>query len=103
MIQPKYRRSFGDLSERALAFWLLLPAALLLGSVALYPVVRLFYTSLFQRRLTDETGSNPVFIGFANFAQALSDERFWTALWNTLLIVLVTVPGHWWWGFCWPC
>lgn len=25
--------------------------------------------------------------------QAFSDERFWTALWNTLLIVLVTVPG----------
>lgn len=93
MIQPKYRRSFGDLSERALAFWLLVPAALLLGSVALYPVARLIYTSLFQRRLTDETGSNPDFIGFANFAQALSDERFWTALWNTFLIVLVTVPG----------
>ncbi|WP_299429515.1 carbohydrate ABC transporter permease [uncultured Meiothermus sp.] len=93
MIQPKFHRGIGDLSERALAFWLLVPAALLLGSVALYPVARLIYTSLFQRRLTDETGNNPVFIGFANFAQALADERFWTALWNTMLVVLVTVPG----------
>ncbi|MCS7068457.1 MAG: sugar ABC transporter permease [Meiothermus sp.] len=91
--QPRIRRSFGDLSERALAFWLLVPAALLLGLVALYPVGRLLYTSLFLRRLTDETGNNPVFVGFQNFAQAFSDERFWTALWNTLLIVLVTVPG----------
>jgi len=54
---------------------------------------RLFYTSLFRRRLTDETGNNPVFVGFENFAQAFADERFWTALWNTVLIVLVTVPG----------
>jgi len=91
--EPRIRRSFGDLSERALAFWLLTPAALLLGLVALYPVGRLLYTSLFRRRLTDETGNSPVFVGLENFAQAFSDERFWTALWNTLLIVLVTVPG----------
>ncbi|MGK0617729.1 carbohydrate ABC transporter permease [Meiothermus cerbereus] len=91
--EPRIRRSFGDLSERALAFWLLVPAALLLGLVALYPVGRLLYTSLFRRRLTDETGNSPVFVGLENFAQAFSDERFWTALWNTLLIVLVTVPG----------
>lgn len=91
--QSRIRRSFGDLSERALAFWLLVPAALLLGLVALYPVGRLLYTSLFRRRLTDETGNNPVFVGFQNFVQAFADERFWTALWNTLLIVLVTVPG----------
>ncbi len=93
MTQPRIRRSFGDLSERALAFWLLVPAALLLGLVALYPVGRLLYTSLYRRRLTDETGNSPVFVGLDNFVQAFSDERFWTALWNTLLIVLVTVPG----------
>ncbi|MCX7783551.1 MAG: sugar ABC transporter permease [Meiothermus sp.] len=91
--QSRIRRSFGDLSERALAFWLLVPAALLLGLVALYPVGRLLYTSLFRRRLTDETGNSPVLVGLNNFVQAFSDERFWTALWNTLLIVLVTVPG----------
>jgi multiple sugar transport system permease protein len=92
-VEPRIRRGLSDLSERALAFWLLTPAALLLGLVALYPVGRLFYTSLFRRRLTDETGNNPVFMGFENFAQAFADERFWTALWNTVLIVLVTVPG----------
>lgn len=91
--QSRIRRSFGDLSERALAFWLLVPAALLLGLVALYPVGRLLYTSLFRRRLTDETGNSPVFVGLQNFVQAFADERFWTALWNTVLIVLVTVPG----------
>jgi len=88
--QP-YRRSFGDMSERALAVWLLLPAGLLLGFVALYPVVRLIYTSFFQYQLTQ--GPEASFIGMANYAAALEDARFWNAFRNTALIVLVTVPG----------
>jgi len=88
--QP-YRRSFGDMSERALAVWLLLPAGLLLGFVALYPVVRLIYTSFFQYQLTQ--GPEASFIGLANYIAALEDARFWNAFRNTALIVLVTVPG----------
>lgn len=86
-----YRRSFGDMSERALAIWLLLPAGLLLGFVALYPVVRLIYTSFFQYQLT--LGPEASFTGLANYAAAFEDPRFWSALKNTALIVLVTVPG----------
>ncbi|GIW26143.1 carbohydrate ABC transporter permease [Meiothermus sp.] len=86
-----YRRSFGDLSERALAVWLLLPAGLLLGFVALYPVLRLIYTSFFQYQLT--LGPEASFAGLANYVAALQDPRFWNALKNTALIVLVTVPG----------
>lgn len=93
MTQPKrrYRRSFGDLSEGTLAFWLLLPAGLLLGLIALYPVGRLIYTSFFKQRLSE--GPQATFIGLANYAQAFTDERFWNALWNTMKIVVVTVPG----------
>lgn len=93
MTQPerKYRRSFGDLSEGTLAFWLLLPAGLLLGLIALYPVGRLIYTSFFKQRLSE--GPQATFIGLANYAQAFADERFWNALWNTAKIVAVTVPG----------
>lgn len=89
--QPRYRRSFGDLSERALAFWLLLPAGLLLGLIALYPVLRLVYTSFFQYQLT--LGPEASFSGLENYAAALRDARFWNALKNTSLIVLITVPG----------
>lgn len=91
-MQPRpYRRSFGDMSERALALWLLVPAALLLGFIALYPVARLIYTSFFQYQLTLSPEAS--FNGLANYALALSDPRFWNALKNTTLIVLVTVPG----------
>ncbi|WP_027890979.1 carbohydrate ABC transporter permease [Calidithermus chliarophilus] len=89
--QDRYRRSFGDLSERALAFWLLVPAGLLLGFIALYPVIRLVYTSFFQYQLT--LGPDATFNGLENYAAALRDARFWNALKNTSLIVLVTVPG----------
>lgn len=92
MIRPRlYRRSFGDMSERALALWLLLPAALLLGFIALYPVARLIYTSFFQYQLTLSPEAS--FNGLANYAAALGDPRFWNALKNTALIVLITVPG----------
>lgn len=91
-MQPRpYRRSFGDMSERALALWLLVPAALLLGFIALYPVARLIYTSFFQYQLTLSPEAS--FSGLTNYALALSDPRFWSALKNTTLIVLVTVPG----------
>jgi multiple sugar transport system permease protein len=89
--QPKYRRSFGDMSERALAYWLLAPAAVLLGAIALYPVLRLIYTSFLQYQLT--LGPESSFIGLQNYAKAFADARFWNALKNTGLIVLVTVPG----------
>jgi multiple sugar transport system permease protein len=89
--ETKYRRSFGDMSERALAIWLLLPAALLLGFIALYPVARLIYTSFFQYQLT--LGPNASFIGFQNYVSAFNDPRFWSALKNTTLIVSITVPG----------
>ena len=89
--ETKYRRSFGDMSERALAIWLLLPAALLLGFIALYPVVRLIYTSFLQYQLT--LGPSASFIGLQNYVSAFADPRFWSALKNTALIVLITVPG----------
>ncbi|GEM87170.1 sugar ABC transporter permease [Meiothermus granaticius NBRC 107808] len=74
-----------------MAFWLLLPAGLLLGLIALYPVGRLIYTSFFKQRLSE--GPQATFIGLANYAQALADDRFWNAFWNTVKIVVVTVPG----------
>lgn len=79
-----------DLSEQSLALWLLIPAALLLGLVAIYPVGRLLYTSLFELRLT--LGPDATFTGLNNFVLALSDQRFWNAFRNTALIVLITVP-----------
>lgn len=70
---------------------LLAPMAVLVMLVVVYPVLRLFYTSLFDHSLT--SGLPPRFVGGENFALMLDDPTFWATLRNTLLITLVTVPG----------
>ncbi len=70
---------------------LLAPAFLLLGLIVVYPVGRLLYTSLQDLSLT--SGVPATYVGLDNFVLMVDDPVFWTALWNTILIVLVTVPG----------
>ena len=81
-----------DLSERTLGWLLLTPVALLLAIVVLYPVGQLVYSSFFTIRLTEPWLGTP-FVGFDNYMKAWEDERFWGALSNTLLFIVVTVPG----------
>jgi multiple sugar transport system permease protein len=80
-----------DPSDNALAFWLLVPTALLLLLIIVYPVGRLVWTSLHNYSLT--SGLPPSFIGIENFQLMLEDSIFWATLWNTLLITIITVPG----------
>jgi multiple sugar transport system permease protein len=82
----------GDLSERSLGAILLAPAALLLLVIVVYPVATLLWNSLHtvdpENAVAGET-----FAGLANYARAFDDERFWHSTWNTVLYVVVTVPG----------
>jgi multiple sugar transport system permease protein len=82
----------GDLSERALGALLLAPAALLLLVIVVYPIATLLWNSLHtvdpENAVAGET-----FAGLANYARAFDDERFWHSTWNTVLYIVVTVPG----------
>lgn len=80
-----------DPGEGALAVLLLAPAFLLLGLIVLYPVARLVLTSFQSLSLT--SGVPAAWVGLENYALVLEDPVFWSALWNTVLITLVTVPG----------
>jgi len=81
-----------DLSERALGTLLLLPAALLLLAIVVYPIATLFWTSL-----TSVDQNAPLegakFVGFDNYLRAFDDSRFWHSTWNTILYIVVTVPA----------
>ncbi|MHB2167829.1 carbohydrate ABC transporter permease [Alsobacter sp. R-9] len=79
-------------SERRLGLLLLLPAFLLLGVVVLYPISELLYTSVHFSRLAEPWMGTP-FVGLENFQRALADDRFWEATLNTVIYILVTVPG----------
>jgi len=81
-----------DLSERALGFLLLLPAALLLLVIVVYPIATLFWNSLHG-----VDNANPAageqFVGLKNYLTAFEDERFWASTWHTIMYIVVTVPG----------
>lgn len=80
-----------DPSDRTLAVWLLAPTAILLLLIIVYPVGRLIFTSFYNLSLT--SGLPAEYVGLENFELMLEDPIFWNALWNTVLITLITVPG----------
>ncbi|QFU14777.1 carbohydrate ABC transporter permease [Microvirga thermotolerans] len=82
---------FLDPSERTLAVLLLMPAALLLALIIVYPVCRLVWTSFHNLSLT--SGAPATFAGIENYTLMLEDPVFWETTWNTVLITLITVPG----------
>ena len=72
--------------------WLLLPAALLLLVVVVYPIATLFWNSLHSADLANPAAGE-AFVGLANYRRAFEDDRFWHSTWNTVLYIVVTVPG----------
>jgi multiple sugar transport system permease protein len=81
-----------DLSERALGALLLAPAALLLLVIVVYPIATLFWTSLHSVD-PNNVAAGEFWVGVTNYTRAFEDERFWAATWNTVLYIIVTVPG----------
>jgi multiple sugar transport system permease protein len=81
-----------DLSERQLGALLLLPAALLLLVVVVYPIATLFWNSLHSVDLANPAAGES-FVGLANYRRAADDDRFWHSAWNTVLFIVITVPG----------
>jgi multiple sugar transport system permease protein len=87
----KWWTRFLDPSERTLAMLLLLPTALLLSLIIVYPVCRLVWTSFQNLSLT--SGAPATFAGLENYVLMLEDPVFWETTWNTVLITVITVPG----------
>lgn len=83
--------SLTDPNDRTLAIIMLAPTALLLSLIIIYPVSRLVYTSLLDLSLT--SGLPARFVGLDNYALMMKDPVFWSTLWNTVLITIITVPG----------
>ena len=91
MNSPTAVDRFRDPSEKTLGVLLLAPAFLLLALIVVYPIGRLIFNSFWDLRLSG--GGSPKFVGFENYALALTDKDFWNAAKNTVLITLITVPG----------
>lgn len=76
-------------SERRLAWMLCAPAVIAMLAVTAYPIVYALVLSLQQidLRFPDEGG----FVGLDNYASVLSSDLWWTDLFNTVFLTLVSV------------
>lgn len=64
------------------------PYFLIYLAFSLFPIIYTFYISL-----TAWNGfSSPVFVGLKNYLTLLGDKRFFDALLNTLILMLMIIP-----------
>jgi multiple sugar transport system permease protein len=76
-------------AENRLGMRLVAPAVILMVLVTAYPMLQALYLSLFRYRLT--TPGDKKFIGLSNYLTVLGDSLFWSDMWNTVIIMVITV------------
>ena len=86
---PRKRMTDRAKAERRLAYWLCAPAVLLMLIVTGYPIGYAVYLSLqrYDLRFPDERE----FVGLSNYVDVLTSSTWWTDMFATLLITVVSV------------
>lgn len=81
--------------EKRLGFLLTLPAQLLVLFIALFPILMQLYISMTDWSPLDGIPwyrAYELWIGLTNYVDLTGDPRFWSALWRTLIVMLICVP-----------
>ncbi len=86
-VNKKSRRLM--IRETRTSYLFLLPFLTFFVLFVVYPMFMCIYTSFFDAKMS--AGSDQ-FILFDNYIKMAQDAEFWNSLWNTLIIVLVSVP-----------
>ena len=72
---------------------LLLPSAVAIGLLLVWPAIQLAYYSFQDYGLLQVTGQQPTqWVGFGNFRNILSDPEFWSSARISVVFALVVVP-----------
>lgn len=85
---PEKRRKSTFDKQGRMAFWLLLPAAVAVGGVIIYPILRTLFISLFQ--VNSALATVTPFVGFGNYVHVLESPDFWASMGRTLYFTLVS-------------
>lgn len=80
------KEEFGN-PERRTAYYMVLPALLIILLVAVYPVINSIWLSLHQATIT-QTGP---FVGLENYVEMFQNEDFISGLTNTVVFTVVSV------------
>jgi multiple sugar transport system permease protein len=88
---PKRRARVTDRAkaERRLAYWLIAPSVIVMLLVTAYPIIDAFVLSLQRADLRFPNANK--FIGFSNYGHVLSSSLWWSDVFHTLFITVVTV------------
>lgn len=86
VISTPRRRFAGGLKLKLFAYALVAPVVLLILGLVAYPFLFAIWVS-FTDMVVGSTGQ---FIGFKNFEYLAGTSTFWSAIWNTITIVLVS-------------
>ena len=81
--------------SRRLGFSLTLPAQLLVLFIAVFPILMQVYISLTDWSPLDGIGwwqAHQLWNSFANYTDLAADDRFWSALGRTALVMAICVP-----------
>ncbi|HEU5485695.1 MAG TPA: sugar ABC transporter permease, partial [Microlunatus sp.] len=77
--------------SQALPAWLFIaPFGIFFLLFLIWPVIYMFISSLFDTTLVRPGLGD--FVGFGNYAEMLTREDFWEAMWHTIQFTLYTVP-----------
>jgi multiple sugar transport system permease protein len=76
-------------AEERLGWRLVAPAVVIMLAVTAYPMFRAFYLSLYRYRAT--APDDREFLGLDNYLTVLTDQLWWRDVWNTVVIMVVTV------------
>lgn len=75
-------------SQERLAFWLLLPAAVAVFGVIIYPVIRTLIISFFD--VNSALATVTPFVGLRNYTHTLTNPNFWSPMGRTLYFTIVS-------------
>ena len=87
-VQPG-KKSSRTRSERKLAWLLCAPAVIVMLAVTAYPIIYAFVLSL--QKLDLRFPEQTEFIGLSNYGTVLSSELWWLDVFNTLIIMVISV------------
>ncbi len=88
----RVRRSRASRWSRLAPYLFLLPGLILFAAFIVWPMIYSFVISLHQWNVVHPELSR--YVGFQNYAETLTDPIFQRATLNTLVYVVVTVPGQ---------
>lgn len=83
--QRQNRHRFRD---NKIAYWFLLPVAVLLGIFVIWPAIYAIFLSFQDWSFYKD----PEFVGWKNFTDVMSDRLFWAAVGRGFVFVAMTVP-----------